>query len=436
MSSSLVVATVDDRCPLGDRFSLPEQRRPAMPGGQSIWARWTAAPWHSACRARSYLGGDVGPQSRAWSGHRAIHARDRPADVVRADRPILDLVRDRGRAGVPTLDCARAMVRDALHLPRPVCDQHGRDDRGSVLEARFDVDDSSPPVGGLTGTATDAQTWSGHMRFGLNAADVGGGLFRAVVEVDGAERCAVPISASAEPAPTSVRDPALTEFAAAAAVPAADRRRIAGHRHRQPASGSAQSCGSCSRTRRATAPPIFGPLTRNIDARAGDRPGLRPRPPRRRQRRRRRRPGAADRALGPAGESDAARESLRSHPRRPRAPADRRRRADRQRGHRRGLEDDRGQRARAGQARRSADRQRRLVVPRASAARLLARRDLPLPQPRQRHDRVGDRKRAVARAGRACAWRSIRAGRRRVRRFASAAGCSEARCRGVASRSC
>ena len=62
----------------------------------------------------------------------------------------------------------------------------------SVLEAQFDVDDSSPPVGGLTGTATDAQTWSGHMRFGLNAADVGGGLFRAMVEVDGAD-----VSASA-----------------------------------------------------------------------------------------------------------------------------------------------------------------------------------------------------------------------------------------------
>ena len=45
-----------------------------------------------------------------------------------------------------------------------------------VLSARFDVDDSSPPVGGLTGAATDAQTWARALRFTFNAADVGGGL--------------------------------------------------------------------------------------------------------------------------------------------------------------------------------------------------------------------------------------------------------------------
>src|SRR6266516_385885 len=35
-----------------------------------------------------------------------------------------------------------------------------------VLRARFEVQDESPPTGGLVGTGTDAQTWSGSMRFG------------------------------------------------------------------------------------------------------------------------------------------------------------------------------------------------------------------------------------------------------------------------------
>ena len=62
---------------------------------------------------------------------------------------------------------------------------------------------------------------------------------------------------------------------------------------------------------------------------------------------------------------------------------------------------------------------RRRVARRAAAGRLLARRDLPLPQPRQRHDRVGDRERAACACGPGCGWRSIRAARGRGRRSAS-----------------
>ena len=52
-----------------------------------------------------------------------------------------------------------------------------------MVSARFKVDDPSPPVGGLTGGATDAQTVVAHYDFRLNGADIGGGLVPAVVEV-------------------------------------------------------------------------------------------------------------------------------------------------------------------------------------------------------------------------------------------------------------
>ena len=91
-------------------------------------------------------------------------------------------------------------------------------------------------------------------------------------------------------------------------------------RHRQVPQGQ-HACGA-ARGRRGE--PDHG--LRPGDAtslRTGDRAGLGPRAAGRGQRRRGERPGAFDRALGPTRKSDAAREPVRSHPRRPRAPADR-----------------------------------------------------------------------------------------------------------------
>ena len=198
---------------------------------------------------------------------------------------------------------------------------------------------------------------------------------------------------------TSVRIPALNEFAAAQPCPL----RIDDGSLDIDTAGLPQGQHSVrilledAAGNRTT---IFGPLTRNITTSGAIGPGSDPA-----LRGAANGDGAGDLAQlsahwGRRGSRTLLVQPLRSHPRRPRAPADRGRRADRQRGHRRGLEDDRGQRARAEQERRAADPQRRLVVPRASAERLLARRDLPLPQPCQRHDRVGDGERAVARAGR------------------------------------
>jgi hypothetical protein len=88
-----------------------------------------------------------------------------------------------------------------------------------VVSARFDVDDPSPPVGGLTGAATDAQTWSRIMHFVLNGADVGGGLARAVVEVDGADALGVALSDPQGTCHHIGTDPAAPEYPAAQPCP-------------------------------------------------------------------------------------------------------------------------------------------------------------------------------------------------------------------------
>ena len=54
------------------------------------------------------------------------------------------------------------------------------------FEASFDVSDYSAPARRAHGPTTTPDLVAGHA-FGLNAADAGGGLYRAVVEVDGAD---------------------------------------------------------------------------------------------------------------------------------------------------------------------------------------------------------------------------------------------------------
>jgi hypothetical protein len=85
--------------------------------------------------------------------------------------------------------------------------------RGWVSDASFDVRDDSAPAGGLIGPSVDARTWSGVMHLGFNAADAGGGLYRAVLEVDGSEAAAWPLSRSITCADIGP-DPSVAEFAA------------------------------------------------------------------------------------------------------------------------------------------------------------------------------------------------------------------------------
>ena len=88
-----------------------------------------------------------------------------------------------------------------------------------VLSARFDVDDSSPAVGGLTGAASDAATWARSLRFTINGADVGGGLAGAVVEVDGADALSLALSDPQGTCHDIGPDPTAPEYAAAQPCP-------------------------------------------------------------------------------------------------------------------------------------------------------------------------------------------------------------------------
>ena len=100
----------------------PEARASGLAGRRFLALSWSAlAVLGRQCRTST---------PATWSRHRAIDGRDRSADVVRADRRILTWFGIMGAPAFQPLDCARAMVRVALHLPRPVCDEHGRDNRG------------------------------------------------------------------------------------------------------------------------------------------------------------------------------------------------------------------------------------------------------------------------------------------------------------------
>lgn len=214
--SSATIAQVNDRCPIGDEFTF-EVAGQTMTAGQTIAARWTAAAdtrlvgLSAAWKAESDLSPGRGQgtgQVTAATDQQTLLAQNTPLGVWY------------GISGAPrfapSISPARWFELRFTCLDR-CATMTVETFRGGVFQAEFDVDDSSPPVGGLTGGATDAQTWSRVMRFGLNGADTGGGLFRAVVELDGADALGIPLGGSTcrDVAP----DPSLNGYAAAQPCP-------------------------------------------------------------------------------------------------------------------------------------------------------------------------------------------------------------------------
>jgi hypothetical protein len=193
--SGAVGPETSDSCSVGDRFSFRAFRGgPPLASGDSIWVRWTAAPgtllmrlsatWAAVSDLRPERGQGTG-QLSAVTDRQALLAQNTPLSVA---------------FGVSNAPPFTASVLPARWFElRFACVDRCATDAGEtfyayVLSARFDVEDSSSPVGGLTGAASDAQIWSRSMHFILNGADVGGGLARAVVEVDGAEALEVALS--------------------------------------------------------------------------------------------------------------------------------------------------------------------------------------------------------------------------------------------------
>jgi hypothetical protein len=274
--SGVVSATVDDQCTLDDRFAFRVHGGPPMAAGQSIWVRWTAAAGTQLTGLTVRWGAyaDLNP-NRGQGTAQLIAATDQ--QTLFAQNTPLSV--SYGVTGKPAFQPSvlpahwfelryTCLDQCSTTVPDPALYAY-------VFSAQFDVDDPSPPVGGLTGSATDAQTWSGSMRFGLNAADVGGGLFRAMVELDGADALLVPLADSPGTCRDIGPDPSLNEFAAAEPCPLrvdngsldVDTAKLPQGRHvvrilLEDAAGN-----------RTT---IFGPLTRNITSSAAIGPGSDP----------------------------------------------------------------------------------------------------------------------------------------------------------------
>jgi hypothetical protein len=217
--SGLVFQTLSDECPFANRFTFRVHGGPPMGAGQSIWARWTAPPGTQLTGLSATWGALSDLNANRGHGTAQLTAATDRQTLLAQNTPLSVFF---GVAGKPPFQPS-ILPANWFEIRWTCLDQCSTDLdpalEAYVLSAQFDLDDSSPPVGGLTGSATDAQTWSGPMRFGFNAADVGGGLFRAVVELDGADALSVPIGGAAENCRDIGPDPGLYEFAAAEPCP-------------------------------------------------------------------------------------------------------------------------------------------------------------------------------------------------------------------------
>jgi hypothetical protein len=261
-----VAFTISDYCPLNGSFAFGIPHGP-IPAGGSVAARWTAPPdtgldaldMHFS--AYTSIRPEEGTMAVVLATDRAVMADRRSPVNVSWQAP-------EGNAHAAGLG-ARWFELRVECLDR--CPAAGNGGEGLVQDAWFDVRDDLAPVGGLTGSAVDAQTWSGAVAFALSAADQGGGLRRAVIEVDGSDAVAVPLTSQSNCAdfdPSTV----LAEYTAAQPCPLriengsldVDAAKLPQGQHvvrilLEDAAGN-----------RTT---VFGPLTRNITSGAAIGPG-------------------------------------------------------------------------------------------------------------------------------------------------------------------
>jgi hypothetical protein len=213
------IVRLSDECPLGDRFTVELFGGANLAAGQGDWARWTAAPGTELVGLDSSWGAmsDLNPNRGHGTAELKLATDQEPLFVRYTPLSVYY-----GVSGLPRF---AGKIRPAKWFEiRFTClDQCATYSGASlyfyVRPTRFDVEDGTPPNGGLLGPATDAQTWSGVMHFALNAGDVGGGLFRAAVEVDGADALAVPLGGEGGFCHDIGPSPDVNEFAAAQPCP-------------------------------------------------------------------------------------------------------------------------------------------------------------------------------------------------------------------------
>jgi hypothetical protein len=212
-----VFPILNDDCANHGGFSFWVQNQ-AWSAGQSFWARWSAAPgtalvgmtlrW-TAELTNIPANGNGTVQLVAGTDAQVLLAQNSPGWVS---------------ATGPEPNLSTALSPAHYFEIRFTCLDHcvagtSMESIARVTKPWFLVEDPSPPVGGLTGSALDAQTWSGVVRLGLNAADVGAGLYRAVVEVDGADALSVAVGEASPYCRDIGPSPSVNEFAAAQPCP-------------------------------------------------------------------------------------------------------------------------------------------------------------------------------------------------------------------------
>lgn len=203
-----------DGCPAGNSFQF-EVSHGHLANGTGVWARWTPAPGTSLVGLNLTYGAMsdlfANPDNNPGRGSGMLQLQigtDRgPIRIVNSP-----MTSEAGYSGEPPLSQAVAPSSYfSIGFACPADCTLGTDGGfAQVLRAQFDVDDPSPPTGGLLGSAVDAQVWSGAMRLTLNAVDQGSGVYRALVVVDGADALSAALAGGAcrDVGP----DPAVNEF--------------------------------------------------------------------------------------------------------------------------------------------------------------------------------------------------------------------------------
>jgi hypothetical protein len=208
-----------DSCEVGAGFDFQVDGNVPLSAGHGIAARWTAAAGTQLVGVSSHWEAEADYSANNSSGTAQITAGTDQQSLVAQNSPATVVF---GFFNLPAFQ-RRVTPAHWFEIRVRCLDQCSLRANPAiyvrVLSARFDVADESAPNGGLLGSAVDAQAWSGVMRFGLNAADVGGGVFRAVVEVDGADALSVPLGGSSSTCRDIGPSPDVNAFAAAQPCP-------------------------------------------------------------------------------------------------------------------------------------------------------------------------------------------------------------------------
>ena len=258
-----------DNCPTAGYFGFAPSYYGQESAGAGFAMRWTAPP-DTRLNALDMRLNAVMEIRQEEGAMEAMLATDRGAIMTKRTPGGVSWTTPEGNPRLAGLDAT--WVEFGIRCV-DVCVRGFAD--GRFEHAWFDVRDDSAPLGALTGGTVDAQTWSGPVTFALSAADRGGGLRRAVIQLDGSDALALPLTSAPDCADYDPSTPALPEYTAAQPCPLRidngtldiDSARLPQGQHvvrvlLEDAAGN-----------RTT---VFGPVTRNIAANGAIGPGSDP----------------------------------------------------------------------------------------------------------------------------------------------------------------